>query len=159
MLRGHELKKIILFCLLISLAMGACKKSSSPSTPTALATPTAMPTPTIQTLWKNGTMGTWFGNGFGTLSVNGGTQQTVVMTDNLNGDTNALRCFAPAATWPSAGFGFFYYSANVTPSAYYPAGHLQFDIMLDQPVSFFWNLQVDIAVQTGLRFLMLIQLL
>jgi len=96
---------------------------TTPASPAA--TPTPAPPPN-QLIWKNGTMGTWFGQSEG---ISGGGYSSVAITDNITGDTSSLA----VTSWQGNSYGGwdqFNVAVAQDASSYYSSGHLQFDIEL-----------------------------
>src|SRR6185295_9562269 len=117
-------------------------------TSTVTNTPTATSTPMIQTIWNNGTLGTWNGSSINLNALTGYPIPTnVSVTDDLTGGTPSLRNLGSGCVGGNDPFN---YSFNISSpqdvSAYFPNGHLQFDIELGK----IWNsFPITISGPTG----------
>jgi hypothetical protein len=82
-------------------------------------------------IWSNGNFGTWFSSSLSTTTAPGcnTTGAVTAVTDPISGDTSTL-CLT---TTTACGYFNFLSATSADPAIYYTAGHLQFDLMLDQP--------------------------
>jgi hypothetical protein len=94
-------------------------------------TPTLAPPIAPQVIWSNGISGTWFSSSLSTTTAPGcsTTGAVTAVTDPISGDNSTL-CLTTTTT---CGYFNFLSATPADPTIYYPTGHLQFDLLLDQP--------------------------
>ncbi len=115
---------LVLFGTAAGFFLGCNRSNPNPLLP-------APPPPPIQTIWSNGSAGAWFNNTLMSGTVPGCTTtgSVTAVTDPISGDSNTLFL----TTTKTCGTYSFSSGSAENPDAYYPSGHLVFDIELDQP--------------------------
>ena len=117
-----------LWTILLGMALSywGCQRGTTTVTP-------PVPPPPIppQVIWSNGNFGTWFGSSLSTTTAPGcsTTAAVTAVTDPISGDNSTL-CLTTTTT---CGYFNFLSAAPGYPTVYYATGHLQFDLLLDQP--------------------------
>ncbi len=115
---------LILFGTAANFFLGCNRSSPTPLLP-------APPPPAIQTIWSDGSAGTWFNNSLtsGTSPGCSTTGSITAVTDQISGDSNTFLL----TTTKTCGYYYFLSGSAENPDPYYPSGRLVFDIELDQP--------------------------
>lgn len=136
---------VTLACFVVLTGCTKSRARLNPLDPSSGITPTATPGPSTQTLWKNGTEGTFIGKGLEILTGPSFTVDSIVaVTDDVTSDPSTLRLTAGTSTnSPQMSMvNLPYGTVNISG---YSAGHVRFNIRLEKSAASFIDLRVGAA--------------
>jgi hypothetical protein len=121
-------------CVAALLSLTGCFNPAGPSNSGSGGGSANPGAPVTEILWKNGAVGTWFGDVI-QLEYDNATTVTAPVIDNITGDTTSLLMSTEEPVVPVQAFNIFAPDAAPNASSVVQSGHLQFDAMLANPLA------------------------